>query len=473
MRNPVINPIYWSAANLIDHGPDTIHELALKAAGTMNSYHVVLGRCLLAVHRTKLYEKFGCSGAVHYGTQVLGLPPHKARALRWVADKLESLPRLSRAGELGEICWSKLREVIRKASTETEEFWLEICRQKNYRDVEKLVRSTPKGAVPGDLPGEDEKEAAITDLRLRLGVTGKTVVERGLQIYSLEQGRPVPLAEAVEMLFAKLVEKDGTPSADLDALAQSQQEARKDLLADEHRRQPLVQEARALAQSMGLTVEAEKCQGLGGAGDSARPVEHLAKEYLEAMKSADMEFAEFPARNIGPLWDQTLAIHQVPCPDNEDLILLANDWRNHRLRFNEEARLPTPAQRREMLRRDGYCCSTPGCPNHLWLEVHHVVLYSRKGKTIGSNLVTLCSRCHKNVHRGHLRISGQAPNKLVFRDSDGRDLYRTHRLGVAGWLDFWLGWSGERADSHQRRWAEAEVAVPAPGNTFSRAGEHF
>ena len=128
---------------------------------------------------------------------------------------------------------------------------------------------TPKGAVPGDLPGEDEKEAAITDLRLRLGVTGKTVVERGLQICSLEQGRPVPLAEAVEMLFAKLVEKDGTPSADLDALAQSQQEARKDLLADEHRRQPLVQEARALAQRMGLTVEAEECQGLGGAGDSS------------------------------------------------------------------------------------------------------------------------------------------------------------------------------------------------------------
>mgnify|MGYP007119796959 CR=1 FL=1 len=101
MRNPVVNPIHWSAECLISYGPDTIHELALKAAGTMNSYHVVLGRCLLAVHRTKLYEKFGCSGAVHYGTQVLGLPPQKVRALRWVAGKLESLPRLSRAGELG------------------------------------------------------------------------------------------------------------------------------------------------------------------------------------------------------------------------------------------------------------------------------------------------------------------------------------------------------------------------------------
>ncbi len=414
MRNPVINPIHWSAANLIDHGPDTIHELALKAAGTMNSYQVVLGRCLLAVHRTKLYEKFGCSGAVHYGTQVLGLPPHKARALRWVADKLESLPRLSRAGESGEVCWSKLREVVRKASVDTEEFWLEVCRNKNYREVEKLVRCTPKGAIPGDLPDEGEKEPAITDLRLRLGLTGRTVVERGLQVYSLEQGRPVPLAEAVQALFAALLEKDGTSLSDLDALAKSQQEARKDLVAEQHRRQPLVQEARALAQSMGLADASGECQELEGVSDFERPVEHLAAELLEAMENAVSAFPareildhgedaaaphrrriteadRCPARGIDPLWEQTLAAHQVSCPDNENLVLLANDWRNRRLRFNEEARLPTSAQRREMLRRDGYCCSTPGCPNHLWLEVHHVVLYSRRGKTIGSNLVTLCS----------------------------------------------------------------------------------
>ena len=357
MRNPVINPIHWSAANLIDHGPDTIHELALKAAGTINSYHVVLGRCLLAVHRTKLFERFGCSGAVHYGTQVLGLPPHKARALRWVADKLESLPRLSRAGELGEVCWSKLREVVRKASIETEEFWLAICRQKNYRDVEKLVRCTPKGAIPGDLPGENERESAITDLRLRLGVTGKTVVERGLQIYSLAQGRPVPLAEAVEMLFAKLVEKDGTSAADLDTLSTSQQEARKDLLAEQHRRQPLVKEARALAQSMGFSAENEECGQLEGVNSSEWPVEHLPKKFLEGTEISD---PEFPAREFDPSREQTLATHQTSRPDNEEVVLLANAWRNRRLRFNEEARLPTPAQRREMLRRDGYCCSTPG-----------------------------------------------------------------------------------------------------------------
>ena len=283
---------------------------------------------------------------------------------------------------------------------------------------------------------------------------------------------------------------------------------------------------------MGLADASGECQELEGVSDFEGPVEHLAAEFLATMEMTDIAPAEFPARGIlnngedtdaqhrrGPteaefparetqeygsnvepsrpraaalkisraefpareipcddnsaraeMWEQILAAHQVACPDNENVVLLANDWRNRRLRFNEEARLPTPAQRREMIRRDGYCCSTPGCSNHLWLEVHHVVLYSRKGKTIGSNLVTLCSRCHKNVHRGHLRISGQAPDKLVFRDREGRDLHRTHALGVAGWLDFWCGWSGGRDDSHQHRWAEAEVAVPNPATRFPARG---
>ncbi len=102
MDNITINPIYWSAERIISCGHDTIHELALNAAGTLNSYHIVLGRCLLAVHRSKLYEVFACSGAVHYAVQILGLRAQKARTLRWVAQKLEALPQLSRAGEAGE-----------------------------------------------------------------------------------------------------------------------------------------------------------------------------------------------------------------------------------------------------------------------------------------------------------------------------------------------------------------------------------
>ncbi len=151
---------------------------ALNAAGTIHSYHLVLGRCLLAVQRTKLYELFGCSGAVHYGTQVLKLRAKQARTMCWVAEKLEALPLLSRAGEIGQVGWSILREVARKATTETEHYWLELCRDKNYHDIAKLVRHTPEGGIPGDLPAEGQKEPAVSALRLQLGITARTVIER-------------------------------------------------------------------------------------------------------------------------------------------------------------------------------------------------------------------------------------------------------------------------------------------------------
>ncbi|MCA9780423.1 MAG: HNH endonuclease, partial [Candidatus Eremiobacteraeota bacterium] len=65
------------------------------------------------------------------------------------------------------------------------------------------------------------------------------------------------------------------------------------------------------------------------------------------------------------------------------------------LKFNANSRFPTSAQRKALLRRDRYCCRTPGCTNHLFLEIHHIVRYSQGGKTLPRFLLTLCSRCHK------------------------------------------------------------------------------
>ena len=74
------------------------------------------------------------------------------------------------------------------------------------------------------------------------------------------------------------------------------------------------------------------------------------------------------------------------------------------------------------MRRDGYGCMTPGCENRIWLHVHHVAFYCRGGVTMPDNLVVLCSRCHRNVHEGWLRVSGTAPGGLRFSDAWGRKL---------------------------------------------------
>jgi hypothetical protein len=78
-----------------------------------------------------------------------------------------------------------------------------------------------------------------------------------------------------------------------------------------------------------------------------------------------------------------------------------------------------------------------------------MVFVSRHGKTLRFNLLSLCSRCHRNVHRGFLKIEGDAERGLIFRDAKGRDLENAYATEVASWLNLFLGWSGGRDDCHK------------------------
>lgn len=419
MKTASISPIYWSLENLLKHGEDVIHGLALKAAGTVTSYRLVLGRCLLAVHQRELYKDYGCSNATNYGVLVLGLSKKESRTLRRVALRLRELPRLRGAAENGQVSWSQLREVVSVASPETEGLWLELCLHHTYHEIEKLVRATPYGGLPGDARGE-QNSAVATELRCQLEPEALVIVERGLQSMSQEAGKVLSLGEAMEYLFAEWLAKRPLDEAALD---KARAEARKDLVAEKARQQPLVREARELAAELGVAV-LEGPQG------------------CPARDTSDAE-----------TWAATTAAKTTPCPSNPNLSLLSRGkahWQNTRLRHNPEARHTTVAQKKELVRRDGYQCCTPGCTNHLWLEAHHIKFYQDQGKTVPANLLTLCSRCHRNVHEGKLVITGEAPN-LCFRDARGRRLDRDYHMEVAGWLNFHIGWTGEAHNCHKAR----------------------
>lgn len=60
-----------------------------------------------------------------------------------------------------------------------------------------------------------------------------------------------------------------------------------------------------------------------------------------------------------------------------------------------------------------------GLPHNLWLQVHHIVFYCRGGATVPENLALCCSRCHRNIHEGYLRVKGRAPTGLEWAISEG------------------------------------------------------
>lgn len=49
-----------------------------------------------------------------------------------------------------------------------------------------------------------------------------------------------------------------------------------------------------------------------------------------------------------------------------------------------------------ILKRDGYKCV--GCGNTRRLQVHHIIPVSAGGSDDPSNLITLCSDCHEQIH---------------------------------------------------------------------------
>jgi len=95
-----------------------------------------------------------------------------------------------------------------------------------------------------------------------------------------------------------------------------------------------------------------------------------------------------------------------------DHVLLAWGWAGHPSRIRQEWRV---------FARDGWRCTVPGCTSYRNLHAHHVTFRSRGGSDEDANLTTLCAAHHqRGVHGGVIRITGRAPEGLVFELPLGR-----------------------------------------------------
>ena len=511
MKSKTINPVHFRMDTLLALGVSQVHELARKAVGTVTSYRVVLGRCLLAMRESKGFKKYGCSSEIHYGLSRLGLSKSTASSCRRVARALTDLPELTLAAELGSIEWSKLREITRKATPETEAYWLELSKRLDYAPIEFLVRKTPKGELPGDI--FEEPERATNELRCVLSEEVLAMLERARRMYSLEQGQAVSTAEILEWALASYI--SGQP-VDEDSLEKVRQDMDKDLQAQKAQEIPLVAEAREIAAEMGYlpvlqleendcdparagqksqTVDQSLSQALGGepcikiadeaarAGENRRSAEQSLGQALGGEPSSKLsDEAKSPSRpqlqenNFDEAARAGQNSQSVDHPlsralgGDAPLLELAklnqatptyrtSPLQSPRLCFNPRNRSVTKAQKREILRRQSWCCATAGCNHRIFIHIHHLIPYSQGGATLPENTLGLCAACHANVHEGSLRIFESPDGKLLFTDAEGNSLAKQADLELAGWLDFHQGWDGTEEDSQSHRLHSGDWAV--------------
>ena len=57
---------------------------------------------------------------------------------------------------------------------------------------------------------------------------------------------------------------------------------------------------------------------------------------------------------------------------------------------------------KERVKKEIYTCQICGSTDHV--EGHHIMNYQYGGAASVDNIVTLCQKCHKQVHRGNIDI---------------------------------------------------------------------
>jgi hypothetical protein len=95
--------------------------------------------------------------------------------------------------------------------------------------------------------------------------------------------------------------------------------------------------------------------------------------------------------------------------------------RSEPLDVGRRTKVVPPSMRRAVIVRDR-TCRFPGCDRpHPWCDAHHIVHWADGGPTAASNLVLLCRRHHRLVHRGSggFTLELDDGGRPVFRRPDG------------------------------------------------------
>jgi hypothetical protein len=102
-------------------------------------------------YELQVWKYFGQPDLRSYHAHVCGYKPHVANDRERVAREILDLPAIRDQLEHG-LHYSKVRELVRVATRDTEGAWLEAVRGKNLREVERLVTGHKKGDLPTDPP---------------------------------------------------------------------------------------------------------------------------------------------------------------------------------------------------------------------------------------------------------------------------------------------------------------------------------
>ena len=321
---------------------------------------------LVAIQDRKVHRVLGYATITDYTAAVAGFTRNQTEVFLALGRRLGAYPEVRAALERGDLSWSQAHVIVDKVAPADERLWLDAAGRLGVRDLREALRSRI-AAQPGEIAVPAPSTPVPPGNTLRLPP-------------------PVPATPALAM---------PGPEVRSPALAPANREC--------HVTFALSPEAYA---EWGAHLESLRKQGRSETGTEL---------FLAAYAALVQHEASGRQTDHGPRY--LLVISR--CPDCGTA-----EIRNNRGRFEAPPALLEAAQcdalrqgehgsrraavppriRRAVLARDGHQCQAPGCRNTRYLEVHHRIPAATGGKSEPKNLVTLCSRCHRALHRRELDL---------------------------------------------------------------------
>jgi hypothetical protein len=183
-------------------GVDLELRLACRNEQTMRRE---LGCAARAFLRHHLYRRLAFVRLSDYARERLGVSARTVQAAAWLAERLDTLPAVSRAYDRSEITWAQARAICRVASGD-ESQWLAAASRCTVEELERLVRRSPASRNlspdPEPEPGEIDGEPAVR-WRLVCPARVRALWRRAIELASRAAGEPLAAWRAAELIAAE------------------------------------------------------------------------------------------------------------------------------------------------------------------------------------------------------------------------------------------------------------------------------
>ncbi len=329
---------------------------------------------LRAVLDRRILLRLGFTRITDYAQHYAALTPRQTQEFLVLSNRLGELPDIAAALGRGDLTWSQAREITRAATPENQKELIDLARSVSRQELRVRIRAGVLDPASPPIPAEPPPE-------FRAPLVGRD--ERRAESPNRPPLRPPVRSAPVERTLT-------TAIAD-------EQHLRLRLTAEQYARwESLLEERRK--QQPGLTAVEVVLDALAAAPAAAGTPESSRAPYLIVLMTC-------PACG-----DTRIPTSRGEATASAALLAAANCDASVEQPDGNRRQVVLPRLRRLALQRARYACEAAGCRHTRFLEIHHRVPVAVGGRTEMDNLIVLCSRCHRSLHRDEADLRQQRGN---------------------------------------------------------------